>query len=167
MNRAILADLPQKFTEVILGAFREEGGRWIDDLPKIIDEIERNWSLKIEKPFPNLSYHYVAPCVFRNGGEAVIKIGFPGERTTTVNEVKMLEFLDGEGVCKLLRFDENRSALLLEKMTPGENLKEICGKDDAKVVRIAIKVMSDFWREPPETSEFPMLEQWFDGLRQA
>ena len=167
MNRAILADLPQKFTEVILGAFREEGKRWIDALPEIIAEIERNWSLEIEKPFPNLSYHYVAPCLFKSGGEAVVKIGFPGEKATTFSEIKMLEFLDGKGVCRLLRFDEERFALLLEKLAPGENLKTICRNDDAKAVEIAIRVMRDFWREPPENIEFPRLGKWFDGLREA
>ena len=103
MNRAIWTDLPQKFTEVILGGFREAGGCWLNDLPNIIGEIEREWSLEIGKPFPNLSYHFVAPCVFRNGGEAVLKIGFPGEKTTTLNEIKMLQIADGEGVCRLLR----------------------------------------------------------------
>jgi streptomycin 6-kinase len=167
MHQDFPENLPQKFTEVILGAFRAAGRRWIADLPEIIGEIEQNWSLEIKKPFPNLSYHYVAPCVFKTGGEAVVKIGFPGEKTTTLNEIRMLNFLDGRGVCKLLRFDENRSALLLEKMTPGENLKEICGSDDAKACEIAIRVMRDFWREPPEQSEFPVLEQWFDGLKTA
>ncbi|HLM02412.1 MAG TPA: aminoglycoside phosphotransferase family protein [Pyrinomonadaceae bacterium] len=159
--------MPQKFTEAISGAFREEGGRWIEDLPEIICEIERNWSLEIKKPFPNLSYHYVAPCVLKTGGEAVVKIGFPGEKRTTFGEVGTLRFLDGRGVCRLLRFDEKRLALLLEKMTPGENLKEICAGDDAKAVGIAIKVMRDFWREPPATSEFPGLEEWFEGLQKA
>jgi streptomycin 6-kinase len=168
MYQDFAENLPPKFKEVISGAFRDEGGRWLAALPEIIGEIERNWSLEIAEPFPNLSYHYVAPCVFKTGGEAVVKIGFPGEKTTTVNEIRMLEFLDGRGVCRLLRFDESRSALLLEKMSPGENLKEICGKNDAaKAVGIAIKAMRGFWREPPETSEFPRLEQWFEGLQIA
>jgi streptomycin 6-kinase len=167
MNRAIWTDLPQKFTEVITGAFREEGRRWIDGLPEIIGEIERNWSVKIEKPFPNLSYHYVAPCVFKTGGEAVVKIGFPGEKTTTFNEIKMLEFLGGEGVCKLLGFDEKRFALLLEKLAPGKNLKEICGGNDRKAVEIAIEAMRKFRRKPPPNHDFPRLEDWFAGFERA
>lgn len=172
MKRAVSADLPQKFIEEISGAFGEEGAGWIDRLPEIIGEIERKWSLEIKKPFPNLSYHFVAPCVLETGGEAVVKIGFPGEKQTTFNEIRTLEFLDGGGVCRLLRFDENRFALLLEKLTPGENLKEICRRgggdgDDARAVEIAINVMRNFWREPPENGEFPRLEEWFDGLKIA
>jgi streptomycin 6-kinase len=167
MNRAIWADLPQKFTEVIRGAFRAEGARWIDALPTLLAEIEREWSLEIGKPFPNLSYHYVAPCVFKNGGEAVIKIGFPGEKTTTLNEIKMLRLLDGKGICRLFAFDEKRSALLLEKLAPGENLKTICRKNDARAVEIAIRVMRKFWREPPENHGFPFLEDWFRDFQKA
>ncbi|HEX8251391.1 MAG TPA: aminoglycoside phosphotransferase family protein [Pyrinomonadaceae bacterium] len=167
MKQAISADLPQKFTEFILGAFREEGKKWIAGLPQIVEEIEQNWSLEIKKPFPNLSYHYVAPCVFKSGGEAVVKIGLPGEKLTTFNEVRMLEFLGGKGVCHLLRFDENHFALLLEKLAPGENLKEICRNDDAKAVGIAIKVMPAFWQKAPENVEFPKLENWFEGLKKA
>jgi streptomycin 6-kinase len=168
MKRAFPADLPQKFTGGIRTAFGEEGGRWLDRLPEIIREIERKWSLEIEKPFPNLSYHFVAPCVFKTGGEAVVKIGFPGERATTFREVRMLEFMDGDGICKLLRFDEKRLALLLEKVTPGENLKAICGSgDDARAVEIAIKILRNFWRAPPENIEFPRMEKWFDVLKKA
>lgn len=167
MKQDIFENLPPKLTEVILGAFQAEGKRWIDALPEIIDEIERNWSLEIEKPFPNLSYHYVAPCVLKGGGEAVIKIGFPGEKTTTMNEIRMLKFLDGKGVCRLLRFDEKRSALLLEKLAPGENLKTICRKNDEQAVEIAIEVMRKFWQTPPDNHDFPFLEDWFKGFRQA
>ncbi|MDQ3798989.1 MAG: aminoglycoside phosphotransferase family protein [Acidobacteriota bacterium] len=169
MKRAVSADLPQKFIEGIRSAFGAEGARWLERLPEITGEIEREWSLRIEKPFPNLSYHFVAPCVFKTGGEAVVKIGFPGERATTFREVRMLEFMDGDGICRLLRFDEKRLALLLEKVTPGENLKEVCGGSggDARAVEIAIKVLRAFRREPPENIEFPAMEKWFDVLKKA
>jgi hypothetical protein len=39
------------------------GASWLANLPEIFAEIEQNWSLKVGKPFPDLSYHFVAPCV--------------------------------------------------------------------------------------------------------
>lgn len=168
MSRDFVEKLPRKFTEVILGAFREEGMRWIERLPQIIGELEKNWSLKIDKkPFPNLSYHYVAPCLCADESEAVVKIGFPGEAAYILNEVKMLKFMNGGRLVKLLRFDEKRFAMLLEKLTPGENLKTVCLDDDSKAVEIAIKTMKKFWRKPPENHDFQMLEKWFDGLMEA
>jgi streptomycin 6-kinase len=161
--------LPQKFRETILGAFREEGRRWLVSLPEIIKEIEENWSIAVKPPFPNLSYHYVAPCVFAGGsGEAVLKIGFPGEAVNILNEVKMLKFLGGRNAVRLLRFDEKRFAFLLEKLSPGENLKTICQKNnEARAVEIAIEVMRAFWQKPPEDNQFPRLEQWFRDFDKA
>lgn len=168
MYRNFTENLPRKFTEVILGAFREEGRLWIESLPQIIGEIEENWSVKIKKePFQNLSYHYVAPCVCADGSEAVVKIGFPGEARNISNEVKTLRFIGGEGLVKLLRFDEKHFAMLLEKLTPGENLKTICGEDDLKAVDIAIDAMRKFRRKPPANHDFPLLEKWFEGFSKA
>ena len=159
--------LPQKFREVITSAFREEGKNWLVNLPEIIEEIEENWSLSVKKSFPNLSYHYVAPCVCADKSEAVLKIGFPGEAANISNEVKMLKYLDGRNSVRLLRFDEKRFAFLLEKLTPGENLKTIYRNDEAKAVETAIKVMRAFWRKAPENSKFPRLEDWFKNFEKA
>ena len=162
----MLDHLPQKFREVILGAFREEGRNWLLRLPEIVAEIEQNWSLKVHAPVPNLSYHYVAPCEVE-AGEAVLKIGFPGEAAYILNELKMLKFLDGSSVNKLLRFDEKRFAFLLEKLTPGENLKTIFRGDETRAVDEAIKVMRKFWRVAPKDNNFPKLEDWFQGFEKA
>ncbi len=167
MSEKFISELPRKFTEVILGAFREEGRRWLESLPQIIGEIERNWSVELKAPFPNLSYHYVAPCTFAGNGEAVVKIGFPGEANYIRNERKMLEFLDGRAVNRLLRFDERRFTFLLEKLSPGENLKTVFAGNDEKAASTAIEAMRAFWQKPPENHDFPTLESWFDGLTVA
>ncbi|MGC2234849.1 MAG: aminoglycoside phosphotransferase family protein [Pyrinomonadaceae bacterium] len=159
--------LPEKFKEIISVGFGVDGKRWLVRLPEIIGEIEENWSLSVKAPFPNLSYHYVAPCICAGGEKAVLKIGFPGEKATTLSEIRMLKFLDGNSVCRLLRFDETRSALLLERLLPGENLKTVCKNDDKKAVEIAISVMREFWQKPPEKNDFPKLEDWFIGFEKA
>jgi streptomycin 6-kinase len=150
-----------------LSAYREEGKLWIERLPELIGEIENNWSLKAGKPFENLSYHFVAPCRLADGGEAVLKIGFPGDGETIFSEIKTLKFLNGKGAVSILRSDENRFCFLLEKLVPGENLKTIYGNAPAKAVETAIEAMRKFWRDPPENHDFPSLEKWFDGLKKA
>lgn len=159
--------LPKKFTEVISVAFSEEGKIWIQSLPKIIFEIEENWKITVGKPFSNLSYHFVAPCICADGSQAVLKIGFPGEAENILNEVRTLQFLDGKSIVRLLRFDEKRFALLLEKLTPGENLKTIFQNNENEAVETATSVMTKFWRNIPEKTNFPTLEIWFAGLKKA
>ena len=167
MGQDFIAKLPRRFSEVILGAFRDEGRRWLENLLQIVAEIEQHWSLKINALFPNLSYHFVAPGTFDDGSEAVVKIGFPGEAHNILNERDILAYLDGKSVNRLLDFDEKHCAFLLEKLIPGENLKTVCGADDQKAVAIAIETMRAFWQKPPEVRDFPPLEAWFDGLKRA
>ena len=168
MNSDKLTQLPQKFLEVITGAFREEGRQWLLNLPETIEKIEVDWKIKAENPYRNLSYHYVAPCVStKNGEQFVLKIGFPGEKKNIYNEAKTLELLNGCGAARLYKFSEENCCFLLEKLTPGENLKTVCGKNDKKAVEIAVRVMRSFWRNPPPNHKFPELEDWFDGLNKA
>ena len=157
--------LPQNFTETIKGAFRQQGKIWLQNLPHIIGEIESNWKVIVKEPFPNLSYHFVAPCVCDDGGEAVLKIGFPGEAENIFNEMRMLKFLKGESAVKLLRFDEKRFAILLEKLTPGANLKMLFRENEEKAVETAICVMRKVWRAAPKETVFPKIEGWFENFK--
>jgi streptomycin 6-kinase len=160
-------DLPVKFVKVILEAHGREGAKWLGKLPQIIKEIENGWSLKVQKPYQNLSYHYVAPCTCDDGGDAVLKIGFPEEDSVVFYEAKMLKMLNGNGAVKLLRINEGLFALLLEKATPGENLAELCQKDGEKATEIAIELMRKIWRKAPSESSFPTVEKWMKGLERA
>lgn len=167
MKEKRIVRLPEKFRQNILELHAGKGARWLADLPDLIAEISAKWSLSVEQPFPNLSYNYVAPCVCADGAQAVLKIGFSQEDSVIFSEAACLKLLDGRGAVKLLRFDENYRALLLERLIPGENLKGICRTDDEQATRIAIDVMRRLCRSPPETIKFPTLENWMNGLRTA
>jgi len=167
MYRTNFSDFPVRFTEIITGLYADAGTQWLADLPKIVNKIAENWSLAVEQPFPNLSYNFVAPCVCADGSRAVLKIGFCAENSEIFNEAKFLKIFDGEGTVKLLRFDKNYCALLLERLIPGENLTRLCQTNDVQATSIAIGVMRKIWRTPPKNHDFPMLEKWTDGLKRA
>ena len=164
----MLADLSNNFIQNILGLHEIEGAKWIIDLPKIVKEIEQSWLLKVAKPFPNLSYHFVAPCVLQDKSEAVLKLAIPEKKSPIFNEKKILEIFNGEGAVRVLRFDERFYALLLEKLTPGENLVKICQKDDAQSNFIAIQVLQRLLtKTTTEKNDFPLLKDWVSGLQNA
>jgi streptomycin 6-kinase len=140
------------------------GRKWLNDLPRIIAEIERNWSISAEKPFRNLSYNYVAPCVRADGSKAVLKIALPLENPEIFNEARYLEAANASGAIRLFELDEDRRAMLLERTIPGENLKEVCGDDEIKAVEIAIPVLQKLLKTPPENSLFRTLDEWFDNF---
>ncbi len=164
-------DLPEKFIRTITGMFGKKGVDWLGELPKITGTIAKNWSLNVGKPFANLSYHYVAPCICGDGSEAVLKIGFPEERLEFFSEVKMLRLYGGNGAVRILRSDEALYAMLLEKVAPGKGLGELCLKDDGRAVEIAVGVLKKIARKAESgmdsDGDFHLLENWIGGFRRA
>ena len=164
-NKIFTANLPKRFTKNTLDICGKSGEQWLNDLPNIIRELEEKWFLKVEKPFPNLSYNFVAPCICKDG--AVLKIALPLNNPEIFNEANFLNISDGKGAVRLLKSDKNRRAILLERLTPGENLKEVCQTDETKAVEIAIKTLREILKKPPENSAFRRLEDWFKGFDRA
>ncbi|MDQ3180298.1 MAG: aminoglycoside phosphotransferase family protein [Acidobacteriota bacterium] len=164
INKNFTANLPEHFRKNTLDLCRKLGEQWLNDLPRIIGELEETWSLKVEKPFPNLSYNFVAPCAFISGAKAVLKIALPLNNPEIFNEANFLNMADGKGAVRLLKFDKNHRAILLEQLTPGKHLKEVCQADEKKAVKIAIKILSEILKKPSEDSAFLRLEDWFKGF---
>jgi streptomycin 6-kinase len=161
----MLEQLPVNFTETISAAYGEAGRKWLARLPSVIVEIARDWQLIVDKHYPGLSYHFVAPVTCGDGTSAVLKVGFPEENQEMLNEVNALKHIGGHGMIKLLRFDCRRRAMLLEKLEPGDNLKTAFEGNEIGAVDIAIDIMQKLWREPPppEGNTFPRLETWFNN----
>ncbi|HYP49750.1 MAG TPA: aminoglycoside phosphotransferase family protein, partial [Pyrinomonadaceae bacterium] len=167
MNDNFFARLPERFRQNILGLHGAKGTQWLADLPVLIEKIAESWSLVVEEFFPNLSYHFVAPCVCADGTKAVLKVGFNEPDSIVFSEAKMLELLQGNGAVKLLKFDKNRCAMLLEKLMPGEDLTALCWRNDEQATAIAIDVMKKISRVSVKTIEFPDLKKWTASFRQA
>lgn len=167
MKEKRIEQLPKKFKRNIVELHAEKGKQWLDDLPDLIAKMSEKWSLAVDKPFPDLSYNFVAPCVCADGTNAVLKIGYNEKDSVIFSEAKFLTVLDGRGAVKLLRFDKNCCALLLERLIPGENLAKLCKTNDEKATLIAIDVMRKICQQPPKNHDFPTLENWINKLQTA
>ena len=139
------------------------GETWLNDLPQIIAELSKIWSLKVEKPFANLSYNFVAPCVCENGN-AVLKIALPLDNPEIYSEARFLQTANGRGAIRLLKFEEKRRAMLLERAMPGANLKEVFHENSEKAVEVSIEIMHEVLRKAPKDSTFLRLDDWFDNF---
>ena len=164
MKENFIANLPEKFTRNTLGLCGKSGEQWLKNLPEIISEIEENWSLKTQRHFPNLSYNYVAPCVCDDGVDAVLKIALPLNNPEIYSEARFLQTANGIGAVRLLKLDDDRRAILLERLKPGKNLKEIYRADESQAVEAAIKNLRSLIKKPPQNSKFLRLENWFDNF---
>jgi streptomycin 6-kinase len=168
MNKGFRAALPQDFVENTIALCGEKGEAWLDDLPNIIAALEARWSIKAGKHFRNLSYNYVANASLSDGKSAVLKIGLPLNEVEIYGEAAYLKTVNSEGAVRLLEFDREREALLLERAVPGANLKSVCKNNQSEAISIAIRVLKRILRPLPDAvDDFISLDDWFDGLKRA
>jgi streptomycin 6-kinase len=97
-------------------AFAARGPDWaafVDRLPRLVREVTDEWGLTLDGE-PLSGYCSLVVPVRHDGGEAVLKLGFPDDESE--HEALGLQRWGGEGVVRLLRADPRRRALLLERL---------------------------------------------------
>ena len=103
--------------ELVRNRARARGAEdWLERVPDILAGISRDWSLRVGRAFANGTEAYVAEVTQGDGTPAVLKLAIPGEGDALRNEITALRLADGEGCARLLRCDESRNALLLERL---------------------------------------------------
>jgi len=164
-------DLPLEFVQTIQNTFQDEGRRWIESLPALLDEACQRWDLTDVRPVSNLSYNFVAFANCPEGeGEVVLKLGVPQRELTS--EIAALRFYDGRGICRLLEAGVEKGMLLLERLQPGHMLTSVT--DDERTTRIAAQVMKNLWENSNDFSRWETtkvvtttlikLKNWFGGF---
>ena len=157
--------LPRKFVEVIGAAHGQAGWEWLEHgLPQTIVEVEKAWDVRCGRPYDNLSYHFVAPCEFSDGSEAVIKIGFPEPDSPMPNEAAVLTAYAGRGAVNVLRHGTTRFATLLEKIDPGKSLKTCFQNDPRSAVDVAVQLLKRLGRIDAGPAQFAKLYDWIAAM---
>ncbi len=156
--------LPLPFIAQIDATFGTVGRAWLRDLPALIADCVARWELTLAPHFPNLSFNYVASGTRRDGTPVVLKIGCPADYRNDQQEAAALRLYAGAGAVRLLGYDPDRAALLLERLRPGTMLSAL--PDDDEATLIASRVMRQLWRPVPDQHPFPTVADWFGGLRE-
>lgn len=119
---------------------------WIDDLPKLVASLEREWSIAVGRPYDDSTEAFVAEATLDDGTPAVLKLLVPRGHDVTMHEVTVLRLTNGQGCVRLLRGDVARGALLLERL--GRSLHELAlpiGQRHEILCSVAERV----WRPAP------------------
>lgn len=91
--------------------------QWLDDLPSLVSDLEREWSISVGAVYPDATEAVVAQAELAGGMPAVLKLVVPrGGRRHARGEIVTLRLARGEGCARLLRADEERGALLVERL---------------------------------------------------
>jgi len=148
------------FVATIRSTFGSRGDAWLVHLPELLDEYGKHWHLTLLSPFKDLSFHYVAPALRKDGSPVVLKLGVPNKELTS--EMEALKVYGGRGAVRLLEADAERGALLLERLQPGQKLSTLANNE--KATRIAAGVLKVLWRPEPATHHFKTITDWASGL---
>ena len=161
-----LPELSEEFKERISNTFGEAGAVWLKELPGLLQDCFREWSLMPESSPDCLTFNYVLFVRRENGEKLVLKAGVPNHELNS--EIAALKVYAGEGAVKLLDSDSQRGFLLLERLQPGTMLLE--EEDDKKATTLAIEVMQRLWKKAPEQHAFLSVRDWgrgFERLRRT
>src|SRR5918998_4790933 len=90
--------------------------QWLDDLPPLVAGLERDWSIRVGRAYHDATEAFVAETILNGDAPAVLKLLVPRGGDAASNEITVLRLADGVGCVRLLRHDEARGALLLERL---------------------------------------------------
>lgn len=127
----------------------EVGRKWLEELPKVLSQLEKDWQIVLEKPFENCYCNYVAKGKNTKGEDIVLKIGFPDEQF--YREIEYLKLQKAGPIPRLLRVDEATPALLLERIEPAETLTTLA---DEKAIEITAQLVKQLWKKVEGTHAF-------------
>ena len=94
-------------------------GDWLDALPVLVGDLERDWAIAVGTPFTDGTEAFVAPVTRHDGTDAVLKVLVPRRDVDAAgDEATVLRLAGGEGCVQLHADDQARGALLLERLGP-------------------------------------------------
>ncbi|GAA3516467.1 aminoglycoside phosphotransferase family protein [Actinocatenispora rupis] len=94
--------------------------RWLAGLPRLVAELADRWQVRTGPPFTTGTSSWAAPGVTPDGQRVVLKVAWPHREARY--ESAALRVWDGAGAVRVLRADEPRYAMLVERCLPGTPL---------------------------------------------
>jgi streptomycin 6-kinase len=128
-----------------------ERSAWLEQLPRVVRELENRWSLALGDPFEHhdVSCAWVAPAVRDDGTGAVLKLGMP--HMEAAHEIHALQLCAGDPTVRVLESDTCLNAMLLERCQPGTALRE---RPEIEQDVVIAGLLRRFWRKPDEPHPF-------------
>ena len=149
--------IPADVSRFVAHYFGASGRAWLEQLPAVIASAATRWGLDIEHPLSGGLLSCVLATRRRDGTPAVLKIAGPWAPAR--HEALALEHWDGGPAPRLLDFDDRLSALLLERIWPGD---VPAGESCDQVARL----ISTLHAAPPTRSQMAVLPSLAEAVEQ-
>jgi streptomycin 6-kinase len=111
----LVVEVPEAVRRKALAA---DADQWLVDLPGLVADLERDWSITVGRAYQSATEAFVAQASFADGAPAVVKVLVPRAGNDPTHEITALHLTNGAGCVRLLRDDQSRGALLLERLGP-------------------------------------------------
>lgn len=157
--------------DIIIGrakAAGEVGERWLNELPEIIDSLEKDWNIELGEILGGGSHALVAKARNSLGKEYVLKVEVPDNAEEAfTNSLNALRLADGKSYVKVYNYCAKRCAWLLEPM--GSTLKN-SGLPPKKQMEIICDALKKTWVMECPAGLLPVAEgsiSWFKEYIQS
>ena len=150
-------EIPADVSRFVAHYFGASGRAWLEQLPAVIASAATRWDLDIEHPLSGGLLSCVLATRRRDATPAVLKIAGPWAPAR--HEALALEHWDGGPAPRLLDFDDRLSALLLERIWPGD---VPAGESCDQVARL----ISTLHAAPPTRSQMAVLPSLAEAVEQ-
>lgn len=105
--------------EIVANKARAVGDEvWLAGVDVLVETLSRDWELTTGATLDGGTEALVVEVTTADGREAVLKVLVPRDGSNAREEAAVLAACGGEGCAELLRFDPDRSALLIERLGP-------------------------------------------------
>lgn len=115
--------------------------QWVSGLRDMVAALERDWRIRVGRVIEGGSEAYVARALTDSGEPAVVKIRMPHD-DSFVHEVNVLAAAAGRGYPKLLKRDDARCAILIERLGPS---LDSLGLPIDEQIRIVCETLREAW----------------------
>jgi streptomycin 6-kinase len=114
---------------------------WLERVPELLDECIEEWSLRLGDPYPQGAAGYAVRVELDDGTPAVLKLIYPHREAE--HEAAALRAWDGDGAIRLLGYDDERWAMLIERCDPGTLLAHA---DPETALAVLVDVLPRLWK---------------------
>jgi streptomycin 6-kinase len=120
-------------------------GVWLERVPDLVNECADVWGLRLGDAYPAGAAGYAVRADLPDGAPAVLKLIYPHREAE--HEAEALRVWNGDGAVRLLAYDEERWAMLIERCEPGTLLATI--EPDA-ALGVLISLLPRLWKSVAE-----------------
>lgn len=157
-----IGGIVEVFKQKVLNTWGKKGENWLTELPSIIESLALYWKLNNIKPVDNMSYNYVAFAIQANKTPVVIKISCDEQLIS--DEYQALRYFDGCGAIRVLDFNQQHHALLLEQANPGESLNNYTALNIEDKIQIYAHIVQLLSSRPSVTHGYKHIRLWCKAI---